>query len=760
MSVNARSKSIKALFFALALFFITTASAQKEEDQKRDNKAGFYLLKNADLFFSMGNLAVAKNAYIENIQHLSDQQKINLATIWVTIPQSIDDLNVPFKLLGTITDQNTPTVKALFGRLYLYGLGVKKDSLKGVKLLDESVAANNAYGYSYKGWLLYDAKQYDKALELFQKSATLGNPMAMNDIGLLYQNRVDQASNYDSAIYWYRKSAASGNGTSYTNLAALYYSGLGVKRNYEEAFKNFNLANEKGDITYTQFAGLGSCYLYGQGVTQNTDSSLYYFSLSALHGNAKSFSKMGFIYENIKGNTKEILDSAVLFYVLGLTRGDLDAYAYLGRIFSESNIMPHNYTYAAKVLKEGSDLGNPASMVSYAMLYKNGNGVKKDSNKYISLLKQASDMENPYASDLLGIAYRDAKNYEEAKKYFLLGIKGNNSDAMLNYAVLLQKENPSDPAIREYLSKAANSGNPGLLIDIYINFPNTKVLADSEEEIMFHEVLVQAQNGSTEARGYLTKFYLYGIGTEKNVDMAIQTALDKYKVDSLFPNYIGYLYQQKGIAGGADAFKWYSLAASKKDSDYGIALRNLSACYSNGTGVERDTVKAVEYMEKSAEVGNTYSMFYLGQCYWFGSMAKEDKKTGTKWIEKAANEGNDLAQGFLGNLYLVGFGGVKKDSAKAFYWLQKSALQGNAGALNDLGECYYIGCGTKKDFEKARYYYQLSADKNEPVGKLSLGVLYLNGEGVTKDLIKAKALFEDACEGKIQEACDKLKELQ
>jgi TPR repeat protein len=759
MSVNATSKSLKALFFVLTLFSITVATAQKEEDQKRNNNAGFYLLKNADLFFSKGHMVTAKDAYMENIAYLSDQQKINLSTILLTAAKAKEE-DLVFKLLKTVQDQNNLTVKALLGRLYSHGTKtIKRDSLKSARLLEESVKGNDAWGYYYTGFESLMSSRYEDCMAQLKKSAALGNALAMNNIGLLYQSGIGVVQNYDSAIYWYQKSAALGNGMSNTSIATLYYTGKGVERNYETAFRNFDLANKNEDLTYAQLSGLGSCYLYGQGVAQNTDSSLHYFALSAINGNANGFTKMGFIYEHFKARNKVTLDSAIQFYLLGIAQGDLDAYSYLGYIYTQSNIIPHDYVLAAKILKEGADRGNPTSMVSYALLYKDGNGVKKDWNKYIALLKQAASMGSYYASDLLGIAFRDINNYDEAKKYFLLAIEGNNSDAMLNYAKLLQQENPSNPAITEYLSKAANSGGPGTLIDIYINFPNPKILSGKQEESMFHEIYGPAQNGNTEALGYLTKFYLYGIGTEKNIDMAIQTAMDKYKADSLFPNYIGYLYQQKGSSGADGAFKWYSLAVNSKDSDYGIALRNLSACYSNGTGTERDTLKSLEYLKESAEVGNTYSMFYLGQCYWFGSTAKEDKKSGTKWIEKAANEGNDLAQGFLGNLYLVGFGGVEKDSAKAFYWLQKSALQGNAGALNDLGECYYIGCGTKKDFEKARYYYQLSANKNEPIGKLSLGVLYLNGEGVPKDLIKAKALFEDACEEKIQEACDKLKEL-
>ena len=47
--------------------------------------------------------------------------------------------------------------------------------------------------------------------------------------------------------------------------------------------------------------------------------------------------------------------------------------------------------------------------------------------------------------------------------------------------------------------------------------------------------------------------------------------------------------------------KWLKLAADKDDPQ---ALGNLGACYYNGLGVDKNTLKGIELMRKAAKLGN------------------------------------------------------------------------------------------------------------------------------------------------------------
>ncbi len=100
-------------------------------------------------------------------------------------------------------------------------------------------------------------------------------------------------------------------------------------------------------------------------------------------------------------------------------------------------------------------------------------------------------------------------------------------------------------------------------------------------------------------------------------------------------------------------------------------------CLINGIGTEKDTIKAFEYFEKSANNGYVYGQLNLASAYKYGE-------------------------------------GVSKDLPKAFYWFKKAAEQNNTSALNSLAYCYALGEGTPVNFEIAlstiEYAISLSPD--------------------------------------------------
>jgi TPR repeat protein len=62
-------------------------------------------------------------------------------------------------------------------------------------------------------------------------------------------------------------------------------------------------------------------------------------------------------------------------------------------------------------------------------------------------------------------------------------------------------------------------------------------------------------------------------------------------------------------------------AAKKGDA---MAQRNLGFCYENGTGVQQDLEKAVEWYTKAAEQGYAMAQNDLGFCYESGTGVQQD----------------------------------------------------------------------------------------------------------------------------------------
>jgi TPR repeat protein len=56
----------------------------------------------------------------------------------------------------------------------------------------------------------YNAKKYDEAFQAWKRSATAGHPMAMYNLGYLYESGQGVSADYNAAILWYQEAAATG----------------------------------------------------------------------------------------------------------------------------------------------------------------------------------------------------------------------------------------------------------------------------------------------------------------------------------------------------------------------------------------------------------------------------------------------------------------------------------------------------------------------------------------------------------------------
>ena len=90
-----------------------------------------------------------------------------------------------------------------------------------------------------------DAKDFPKALALFQKAADEGDPNAMQYLGRLnlYGEGVEQ--DYGQARNWYQKAADAGNAEAMYALGWMYGNGKGVEQDYGKALNWFRRARRR-----------------------------------------------------------------------------------------------------------------------------------------------------------------------------------------------------------------------------------------------------------------------------------------------------------------------------------------------------------------------------------------------------------------------------------------------------------------------------------------------------------------------------------
>lgn len=168
----------------------------------------------------------------------------------------------------------------------------------------------------------------------------------------------------------------------------------------------------------------------------------------------------------------------------------------------------------------------------------------------------------------------------------------------------------------------------------------------------------------------------------------------------------------------SEAFKNYMEAAGLNDP---ISMAEVGFRYMNGQGVEKDSLKAVEWFTKALPL-----------------------------LQKAAEDEDEEPQNELSRLYSCGYG-KDKDGQMAAYWYLRTASQGHTTAMETLANMYDKGDAVEKNqliadkwYKKLFEIYTKQATEGNHQGQYNLGRLYELGKGVPLNLEKAKYWYREA----------------
>lgn len=204
-------------------------------------------------------------------------------------------------------------------------------------------------------------------------------------------------------------------------------------------------------------------------------------------------------------------------------------------------------------------------------------------------------------------------------------------------------------------------------------------------------------------------------------------------------------------------------AAEDGDED---AMQAVAMAYLNGDkdeDVEQDPVKALYWLEKSAEAGNSSSAFNAGLFYAKGYGTERNLEKAAEWMERAAEEGDEdaealapkyrqaladttaaengdaAAQGRLAEFYMSMAGSLEQAGTGNFYeeslkWAKQAAEQGDGDGLWTLALAYEHGRGVAKNVDIAIEYYEQGSAVGHARSLNSLGCYYIRGEVVEQNM--------------------------
>ena len=280
----------------------------------------------------------------------------------------------------------------------------------------------------------------------------------------------------------------------------------------------------------------------------------------------------------------------------------------------------------------------------------------------------------------------------------------------------LQSEDSQSTA-EEDESQDENSGSIfGFIIEPISNFfkSEEKVteVSEGEKESPLDKSIRQAKEGSIEDQMSLGYMYLYGTnGVEADTKKAFQYyEMAAEQNDPIAVNNLGSLYFS-GI--GTKKNVDMALSLFSKAADLGNDNAALNLAFILLTGGVKDPARnqrAFELFEKAQKSGNKIAEFMLGYAYYKGFVVQPNYQEAYKLIKDAANGKSqiDEAQLQLANLYAEGIGTVQDYAAAEKSYLA-AVKQGNMEAILTLADIYSEGKFKITKINMAHALYNIAA---------------------------------------------------
>lgn len=167
------------------------------------------------------------------------------------------DYKAHLNILWNLVEKGYSSAMSDIGFAYMYGLGLRKSMRWAIYWLEKSAQRGcpAAMGNLADIYLLSNDKyqNIERGLLYAFMGADLDNEMAMNYLGLCYEDGIGVPINYENAFKWYSKAVENNAGAcAEHNLARCYRRGRGTPVDKEKAKELEALAAEHGFKTVKQ----------------------------------------------------------------------------------------------------------------------------------------------------------------------------------------------------------------------------------------------------------------------------------------------------------------------------------------------------------------------------------------------------------------------------------------------------------------------------------------------------------------------------
>ncbi|MBO7100674.1 MAG: sel1 repeat family protein [Bacteroidales bacterium] len=513
------------------------------------------------------------------------------------------------------------------GSLYLVGsLGKQTDAdmMHGLDLV-RSAEREDYRDAIYVMARLFDAgaapyveQNYDSAIFMLNRLVAKEDPYALFAMAGYYETGSGVPKDSLEAMRYLERAGAAGLSDGYAYLGDYYRHGLtNLTPDSTRAFLLYQQAAAVGEDNANGLFAVAVCYLQGIGTRMDSLKAIPYLQDAVDAGSAAAAGVLGDFYNYGRAGVKPDGDTALMLYQLASQGDDPRGDYMMGAYLYERGA----YDNAMGFLQSAINHGSVDAAVLYAQALFAGNGVERNPEQAVEILRQTAPLD------------------PSGQSRYLLGLASRNGVGM-----------PKDEQLAfRYMDTAASMGNTSAMMGLgqfYVN--STVVPQDTVKAVEWYERAAAA--GSTRAMMLLAGSYRQGRTAPRNPQRAFELyrmAADQGNLDALCR--VGLCHE---LAEGTDkdlrrAYACYSEAA-ERGSAWGMRL--LADCYAQGLYVEYDMQQAAEWFQRAAEAGDVQSCYVLGQLYLNGEGVKKNKKEARRWLQVAADAGHQQAADLLKTL--------------------------------------------------------------------------------------------------------------
>lgn len=468
--------------------------------------------------------------------------------------------------------------------VYFNGDLVEEDIDRARQLLESAVELDSgsaAYrlGWMYERGFLSDEPDYVKAMEYYEKAASLDDANGYCRAALYLANGHSGVKDAVKSREYYEKAAGMGSCYAMVELAFLYENGDGVEQSYEKAYQLINKA-------------AGENYPY----------AMY---------------RLGLYFEKgVIGEAKP--EEAFAWYQKAAEAEDYDAVFALGRCYKQGIGTEENMDKALEWFGKGAEEGEPRCITEMGMAYEYATGVEENPQLAVDYMTRAAEKEYGYAQYKMGDYYffgygTCLEDNKKAVEWYEKAVANEVPSAMLRmgeyYLYDYDSLNESEKAFA-YFKKAAghNWYNEGLGICYEMG-----IGVEENETEAFKYYTLAANDGNVTGMFRTGLCYYNGVGVKQNYAEAYRWFTDAAGNENIMAAY--YLGKMMMYGEGCEpdpetGIQWLQKAAEK---NYNKAQFELGNAYLTGKGVEENAEKAMEWYELAAENGNENALKITGR---------------------------------------------------------------------------------------------------------------------------------------------------